>query len=93
METSFVCLYEMQTTKYVFLRIRYTEMSDKGSMKTNCWVHMKCLNLRNTILLAATAIHVAPRSQQFDLRDSQKAFNISIKEDDILAELLSIAGL
>lgn len=54
---------------------------------------MKCLNLRNTTLLAATAIHVAPRSQQFDLRDSQKAFNISIKEDDILAELLSIAGL
>lgn len=54
---------------------------------------MKCLNLRNTTLLAATAIHVAPRSLQFDLRDSQKAFNISIKEDDILAELLSIAGL
>jgi len=78
--------------KLHFFNIKWIEMPHKGSMKTN-WVHVKCLNLWNTTLLASAAIHVAPHSLQFHLRDPQKAFNISIKEDDTHAELFSITGL
>lgn len=68
-------------------------MPHKGSMKTNYWAHVKYISQVQTTLLATAAIHVAPHSLQFHLRDPQKAFNISIKEDDTHAELFSITGL